>query len=254
MARIRSIHAELATDEAYMSMSLAAKAAWPLLWTQCDDQGVFEWKPLVLKARILPADMIDFGDILTELERLDRVRRFEINGRQMGVVRNFCRFQRPKKPKYTLIIPPEYRTYVGSDSPSGELDDDDAPRVLQKGEISPQMEREGEREREREKEGEKDRTDNSEDGALTPRVGGRRYAFEARTIRLTSRDFGRWEASFPHLSLRAELEQLDEWAGQQGRKWFQAVAGALAKRERSALERAANARAGPSNDIDPRLG
>jgi uncharacterized protein YdaU (DUF1376 family) len=68
-----------------------------------------------------------------------------------------------------------------------------------------------------------------------------KYAFEARTIRLTPVDFHRWQMSFPHLPLRAELEGLDEWAGQQA-KWFPAVAGALAKREREFVDRLAAAK------------
>jgi hypothetical protein len=105
MARIRSVHPGLATDEAYMSMSLAAKAAWPLLWTECDDQGVFEWKPIVLKARIFPADNVDFEGILTEIEKLGCITRYSVEGKSYGLVRNFLRFQRPKKPKAVHPLP-----------------------------------------------------------------------------------------------------------------------------------------------------
>ena len=67
-----------------MSMSFPAKAAWPLLWTECDDHGVFEWKPIVLKARIFPADNVDFSAILVELESLGCVTKFEIDGQLYG--------------------------------------------------------------------------------------------------------------------------------------------------------------------------
>lgn len=68
----------------------------------------------------------------------------------------------------------------------------------------------------------------------TPRTREARgpYAFEGSTIRLTQKDFDTWVKHFPHLSLAAELEGLDHWAGEQGKRWFQAVSGALAKRER----------------------
>jgi len=140
MARIRSIFPEMATDEAYMAMSAYTKAAWPLLWTQCDDHGVFEWKPLVLKARILPADMIDFETILAELVSLDRVRKVEIDGREYGLVRNFGKFQRPRKPNYLFPVPDEYRSYLALSGPStepGPLEDDPVP---QKSGSAPQME------------------------------------------------------------------------------------------------------------------
>jgi len=118
MARIRSIHPGLSSDEAYMSMSMTAKAAWPHLWMECDDHGVFEWKPIVLKARIFPADNVDFPALLEEFKRLECVKMVEIAGRQCGLVRNFCRFQRPKKPSYRHLLPDEFRTYVGIGAPS----------------------------------------------------------------------------------------------------------------------------------------
>ena len=58
------------------------------------------------------------------------------------------------------------------------------------------------------------------------------YAFEAGTIRLTNKDFSKWQTNFSHLDLRAELTGLAEWASQQGERWFFAVSGALAKRNR----------------------
>lgn len=112
MARIRSVHPGLASDEAFMSMTMAAKAAWALLWTECDDKGVFEWKPVVLKARIFPADNVDFAVVLSEYEGLDCVKKFSIGGKSYGAVRNFCKFQRPKKPNSVHPLPDELRTYV----------------------------------------------------------------------------------------------------------------------------------------------
>lgn len=57
-----------------MGLGLAAKAALPLLWTHCDDQGVFDWKPVTLKARIFPADNVDVAAVLAELEAANIVR------------------------------------------------------------------------------------------------------------------------------------------------------------------------------------
>lgn len=113
MARIRSIHPGIASDEAYMMMSMAAKAAWPVLWTECDDHGVFEWKPVVLKARIFPADNVDFGVILQEWVTLNAVRCFEHEGKTYGIVRNFCAYQRPKNPSYRYPFPEAVRQFAG---------------------------------------------------------------------------------------------------------------------------------------------
>lgn len=140
MARIRSIHPGLATDEAFMAMTPITKAAWPLLWTECDDQGAFEWKPLVLKARVLPADPVDFATILAELESLNSVKRYEVGGKVYGLVRNFGRYQRPKKPANKYPVPSEYRPFAGL-TPDGS---EPVPNQYgTSGEKSPQMKEEG---------------------------------------------------------------------------------------------------------------
>ncbi len=148
MARIRSIHPGLSTDEAYMAMSPLAKAAWPLLWTECDDHGVFEWKPLVLKARLLPADQVDFTELLGEWTRLASVHPFDHDGHRYGVVRNFCRFQRPKKPAYRFTLPDSFRTFAGLTTDSTEPVPHQFPT---EGEKSPQMKDVGGRRKEEEK-------------------------------------------------------------------------------------------------------
>jgi len=140
MARIRSVHPGLASDESYMSMSMAAKAAWPLLWMECDDKGVFEWKPIVLKARIFPADNVNFADILSEWEGLNCVRQFTVDGKTYGAVRNFRKFQRPKTPNDVHPITAEIRNYVGLGEVISEIEDDKQTQFPPNGEKSPQME------------------------------------------------------------------------------------------------------------------
>lgn len=137
MARIRSVHPGLTTDEAFMAMSAYAKAAWAPLWTECDDQGVFEWKPIVLKARILPADNVDFTALLAEWEQLGVVCRFEDEGKSYGAVRNFRKFQRPKKPQSKYPLPDSVRPYVGTQPASSASSSEPVPP---KGELFPQME------------------------------------------------------------------------------------------------------------------
>lgn len=117
MARIRSVHPGLTSDESYMSMSMTSKAAWTPLWMQCDDHGIFEWKPIVLKALIFPADNVDFAVVLQELENLNCVRRIEIDGKSYGLIRNFAKYQRPKNPSYRHFkpdnIPSDIACYIG---------------------------------------------------------------------------------------------------------------------------------------------
>ncbi|HXE01599.1 MAG TPA: hypothetical protein VN623_06595 [Hyphomicrobium sp.] len=119
MSRIRSIHPGLTTDEAYMAMSMTCKAAWPLLWMQCDDAGVFEWKPLKLRATLFPANAVDMNEVLAEFVSLGCVMAFEVSGARYGGVRNFCRFQRPKLPKLSYPQTDELRKFVAFKSPPG---------------------------------------------------------------------------------------------------------------------------------------
>jgi hypothetical protein len=159
MARIRSVHPGLFTDEAFMALTVNAPTAIPLmlgLWADADDSGIFEWKPFTLKARYVPAITVPVDDLLDILINGNFIRRLEHGGRQFGAVRNFCRYQRPKKPRYVHFIPDEFRTYVGLSGASSEPTDpeEDAgselahaqpPPVPKKGEKSSQMEGRGEK-------------------------------------------------------------------------------------------------------------
>lgn len=112
MARIRSVHPELFTDEGFCSLSPLARLLNIGIWTLCDDHGVFEWKPFGMKITILPIDNADIPTLLKELETNNQVTKFEEDGKTYGLVRNFCRYQRPKKPAYKHPFPATARTYV----------------------------------------------------------------------------------------------------------------------------------------------
>lgn len=118
MARIRSVHPGLFTDDAVMQASLAARWLLIGIWSECDDQGAFQWRPATLKARIMPNDNVDVAGLLDELTSLNFVTSFEHEGVQFGLVRNFRKFQKPQKPKAIHFLPDQYRNYVGLDGPS----------------------------------------------------------------------------------------------------------------------------------------
>lgn len=113
MARIRSIFPAQWTDEQFVTCSPLARLLAIAVRNECDDQGVFEWKPLTLKMRLLPADNVDVAALLEELEAAQQVLRYELDGRQYGAVRNFCRYQRPKKPNAIHPTTPEVRDWLG---------------------------------------------------------------------------------------------------------------------------------------------
>lgn len=57
------------------------------------------------------------------------------------------------------------------------------------------------------------------------------YAFESGVIKLSQKHLDQWKQAFSHLDVPAELVGLTEWAGQQ-KRWFPAVSGVLAKKNR----------------------
>ena len=109
MSRIRSIHPGLWTDEAFMGLSAYARLLFIGLWNEAFDDGVFEWKPLTLKARIFPVDAVDVPALLQELAASDCIS----SRGKYGLIRNFRHFQRPKKPNSSELLQPEDHEYVG---------------------------------------------------------------------------------------------------------------------------------------------
>src|SRR6185437_1893511 len=147
MARIRSVHPGIWTDEAFATVSMGARLLFIGITNECDDRGAFEWKPITLKMRILPADNADVPALLDELCAVDMIRSYEMCGRRYGAVRNFRQFQRPKKPNYVHPMPESIVEYSGKKPESSEPEDDEggegSPPVPHQcgsdGEKAPQM-------------------------------------------------------------------------------------------------------------------
>lgn len=113
MARIRSVHPGLFTDENFVALSMPARILAIGIWTEADDHGVFEWKPLSLKMRIFPADSVDVGALLAEMIAANVVKKITVDGKDYGLVRNFSKYQKPKKPKFRFPFCDEWATYTG---------------------------------------------------------------------------------------------------------------------------------------------
>ena len=137
MSRIRSVHPGLFTDEAFMSASAHARLLMIGIWTEAWDDGVFEWKPLTLKAKLFPVDNVDVAALLAELESLNVIRPFAAKGKSYGAIRNFRKYQRPKKPNSSGVLSGEFETYVGSNDDNSEEVPNHSPTTSEK---SPQME------------------------------------------------------------------------------------------------------------------
>lgn len=129
MSRIRSIHPGIWTDEAFMSLSAFARLLLMGIWTEAFDDGVFEWKPLTLKARIFPVDSVDVNELLVELVEHGLVSRLDQHPKRPGVIRNFQRYQRPKKPNSSGMLPDEWLDFVGAKAAPEPSDDETSESV-----------------------------------------------------------------------------------------------------------------------------
>lgn len=132
MSRIRSLHPGLFTDDAYMTLSMAARELIKGLWCEADDNGIFVWKPLTIKARIFPADNLEIGELLAELECANFIAKFEHDGKSYGAIRNFLKFQKPRRPSVSHPIPQNAAKYLGSQPVIPDLkhtEDDEFPTL-----------------------------------------------------------------------------------------------------------------------------
>lgn len=104
MSRIRSIHPGLWTDEAFVTLTPVARLFLIGLWNECDDRGIFQWSPLQLKMRILPLEGTQPEKLLMELVETGFVLSYILAGKQFGAVKNFMKFQHPKKPRFVFPV------------------------------------------------------------------------------------------------------------------------------------------------------
>lgn len=145
MSRIRSIHPGLFTDEAFMSAAIPTRVLLIGLWTEAWDDGVFEWKPLTLKARLFPVDAVNVEEMLSELTQLGFIGPFFAKEKKFGAIRNFQKWQRPKKPNSSGVLPPDLVLFVGKSETGSEPVPDQFGTGEEK---SPQMEEVGGRKEE----------------------------------------------------------------------------------------------------------
>ncbi len=98
MARIRSTHAEQWVDDQFVTCSPLGRLLAIGVRNFADDNGAFEWKPIKMKMQILPADNCDINGLLDELLQSNQIIKYSVNGGEYGLIRNFRKYQKPKKP------------------------------------------------------------------------------------------------------------------------------------------------------------
>lgn len=110
MARIRTIKPEFFKHEglfdAEKETGLPLRIAYAGLWTCCDREGRFVWRPRALKTDVLPYDDVDFSRVLDALATRGFIVRYASGGREFGVVPGFSEHQVVNARESASKIPP----------------------------------------------------------------------------------------------------------------------------------------------------
>lgn len=97
MARIRTVKPELFKHEelyeAETDTGLPLRLSFIGLFTCCDREGRFKWRPRTLKVDILPYDNCDFSRVLDALATRGFVGKYESDGVEFGYIPSFSRHQ-----------------------------------------------------------------------------------------------------------------------------------------------------------------
>ena len=236
MSRIRTVKPDLFRHEELFDMEqetgLPLRLAFIGMFTECDREGRFQWRPRSLGAAIMPYDGIDFSRVLDALATRGFVVKYTVDGKDYGYIPTWHRHQvinnREAKSEF-----PEPVENTEKPDPSGtrEARVDDASRELPRGREGKGRERKGK----------------EEGGADAPTS----FAFVGRVIRLNVSDFDRWRKSYHAIpDLMAELTKADDHYAEnppKDGKWFFPVSRWLEKAHRDASK----ATAGYDWDADP---
>lgn len=86
---------------------LPLRLAFCGLWTVCDREGRFAWRPRTIKRDVLPYDDVDFAAVLDALHRGGFVHRYQVDGEDLGHVPSWPKHQKPhhKEPPSSRAFP-----------------------------------------------------------------------------------------------------------------------------------------------------
>ena len=110
MARIRTIKPEFFLHEgladAEAETGLPVRLAFVGLWTICDREGRFAWRPRAIGAQLFPYHQQDMDEILSALESIGCVARYEAGGKVYGCIPSWGEHQKPNHKEAASSIPP----------------------------------------------------------------------------------------------------------------------------------------------------
>ena len=109
MARIRTVKPELfrheALFEAEQQSKLPLRLAYIGLFTTCDREGRFKWKPRALKLDVLPYDQVDFSRVLDALVTHGFIVKYAFEGDEFGCIPSWSQHQVINNRESTSLLP-----------------------------------------------------------------------------------------------------------------------------------------------------
>lgn len=131
MARIRNIKPTFFASEDIAALTFRARLTFIGLWTQADDEGRLKANPKIIKGAIWPLDddvnADDVAQDLDELERGQRIRRYDVDGVTYLEVQGWAH-QKPNKPTPSRLPSPPWATATNTPDPDPARP---APRPVQ---------------------------------------------------------------------------------------------------------------------------
>jgi hypothetical protein len=109
MARIRTIKPEFFLDEEIARLEPLTRLFYQALWLQADRSGRLEDRPAKIKAQALPYDACDCEEMLSTLDELGFIVRYQVAGKAYIFIRTFEKHQRPnsREPQSTIPAVPK---------------------------------------------------------------------------------------------------------------------------------------------------
>lgn len=203
MARIRTIKPDFFRHEGLQDLEADNPGSYIMLtfaglWTICDKEGRFEWRPRIIKLDILPFLDFDMEDTLMLLQRFSYVSQYEIDGKIYGLVHEFKKHQRINGKE--AQDPPRYPDPIEFNN-------------LEKGSNGEAIgKQQGSREREGKGKGKGKGMDDSAEHSLNASPPAARLILNDKTYHdVTEHDVLSAQELYPAVNIRQELRNMIGW-------------------------------------------
>jgi hypothetical protein len=130
MARIRTVKPELFKHsvlfDAEQETKLPLRLAYIGLWTCCDREGRFKWRPRELQLDVLPFDKCDFSRVLDALAARGFIVMYQASGETYGFIPSWKRNQFINNREASSVIPEPQQNEVFDASGTRDPRENDA--------------------------------------------------------------------------------------------------------------------------------